>query len=162
MDKVFFVLFIISFSICEEFKSNREINIEKNLIAPCCSGGSIHGHDDNTYTMGIKALVHELVKNNIDKKKIMKIYYNLYGPQSGISESDLPPIISDSTIKDTFNRIHSNMSDREILNLFAKIHGNQILSSPPSNIYGVWLIPLIFFIIGLGFVFSLTKSKIIK
>ena len=74
MIKVLAMLIILNVSLCDSFKSSRAINIEKNLVAPCCLGGSIHGHDDNTYTVGIKSLVYELVQEDINQKKLFEIY----------------------------------------------------------------------------------------
>ena len=162
MIKILYMLIMIGISLPESFKSTREINIEKNLVAPCCLGGTIHGHDDNTYTVGIKSLISELVQKNIDKEKLFKIYNDLYKPSSGIYQIDLPPIISSVDIGTLFRKIERSMSDKEILSLFASIHGNHILSDPPSNIYGVWLIPLICFFIGVFIIVSFISKKTIK
>ena len=162
MIKILYILIMISVSLSESFKSIREINIEKNLVAPCCLGGTIHGHDDNTYTVGIKSIISELVQKNIDKKKLFKIYSDLYKPSSGIYQADLPPVISSVDIGTLFSQIDKNMNDEEILSLFASIHGNHILSDPPSNIYGVWLIPLICFFIGFFTIVSFISKKTAK
>ena len=162
MIKVIALLVILNVSLCDSFKSSRVVNIEKNLVAPCCLGGSIHGHDDNTYTVGIKSLIHELVQEDINQTKLFEIYKILYNPSSGIYQVDLPPIISNTDIQSIFNGISSSMSDAEILAVFAKIHGNHILSDPPSYIYGIWLIPLICFFIGIIFIFSFVSRKAIK
>ena len=162
MIKLLTFLLIINISFTDGFKSDREIYIEKNIIAPCCLGGSIHGHDDNTYTIGIKALIHELTQEKIDNYKIFQIFNDLYKPSSGMYQVDLPPIISINEIEKKLNSIGKNISDQEILNIFSSIHGNQILSDPPSNVYAVWLIPLIFFFIGIIFIFSIIQRKNIK
>lgn len=137
-----------------QFKSERQNNIESLILAPCCYGGIVSEHN-SMITKLISNVINSLIDKNINEQKI---------------EDDFNEII-DISIKNGFlkhrkikydfeNRIHSNMQDNDILNLFINIFGEKIRAIPQDNLFGkiTWFLPLFIIFFGVGFIFYVINN----
>tara|TARA_B100000579_G_scaffold424803_1_gene429701 strand:+ start:583 stop:1068 length:486 start_codon:yes stop_codon:yes gene_type:complete len=118
-----------------EFKSDRTVFLESQIMAPCCYGGVLREHDSEIAN-NLKLLISYLIENPLKKNEIIKIINNTVPNLKNI---------------DFKNDIFSNMSNSDIINFFIKLYGPRIKASPPINGLGIiaWNFPLIILIVGL-------------
>ncbi len=154
-------IFIVSISF-SQFKSNRQNEIESIILAPCCYGGIVSEHNSEISNL-ISNFIKKLIDGNFNKQDIINNFNNIIDISfnSGF-------LIVDKNKYNFADKIHYNMTDNEILDLFINIYGNKIRAIPDDNFFGqmTWFFPLIVIAIGLIFIYNKiiylsTKEKLI-
>jgi len=146
-------IIIISFALTQ-FKSERQNNIESLILAPCCYGGIVSEHN-SMITKLISNVINSLIEKSINEQNIKDDLNEI------IDISIQSGFITHRKIKYDFeNRIHSNMQDNDILNIFINIYGEKIRAIPQNNFFGkiTWFFPLAIFFGGTFFIFYIINN----
>ena len=137
-----------------QFKSERQNNIESLILAPCCYGGIVSEHN-SMITKLISNVINSLINKNINEQKIEDDFNEI------IDISIKSGFLTHRKIKYDFeNRIHSNMQDNDILDLFINIFGEKVRAIPQDNLFGkiTWFLPLFIIYLGVIFVFYVINN----
>ena len=135
-----FILISLCFS---QFKSDRQVNIESKILAPCCYNGIILEHNSDISNL-ISSIISSFISEDYIKKNILLKLDEL------ILLSNKQ--ITSEAKKKIYNSIHQKMNNENIIKVFINIFGDKISAIPPNNLFGkiTWLMPLFLLIIAIS------------
>ena len=156
-------LFLIT-ALLGQFKSDAQKAIEQTLMAPCCGGGTLAEHDDNQHTFNMKRILAALTADEFDAEHIRNLFNETYS-NNGIYRLHFAPAIHPlAEIKSHLEEVlHPQMTQAEIIDLFAWIHGDVIMSAPRSGGFQgfmAWRTPLLILFIGLIIILTILRVMI--
>jgi len=142
--KLIFFICLISFTLCQ-FKSERLLGLENQIMAPCCFGGVLSEHDSEI-AKNLKQLLSQLISTSVDTQNVMNIV-----------EKAFPDPIYLNYFR---SNIDTNMSDAEILNLLVNIYGERLRAAPLDKGLGVlaWKFPGIILTLGFFLAIAIIRS----
>ena len=164
--KYYSIIFISLLFSDVQFTDHKNKTIQESLIAPCCGGGIIYEHENNSIIKGMKKIIKTLT-NDVSSGNQGIIINQIadYYTKNADKMTYAPPIISYNELINLLNtEINSPVTNNSIVNLFEKIHGPIILSVPNNSAFGsfAWLFPsiilLLFLIYGIFMIYKL-KTK---
>jgi len=142
--RLIFFICLISFTLCQ-FKSERLLGLENQIMAPCCFGGVLAEHDSEI-AKDLKLLLSQLISTSVDTHTVMNIV-----------EKALPDPIYLNYFR---SNIDTNMSDTEIVNLLVNIYGERLRAAPLDKGLGVlaWKFPGIILTLGFFLAIIIVRS----
>ncbi len=129
------LLFLLCISLVfPQFKSEMEKQMESILMAPCCGGGTLAEHSDNTMTLNIKAILRALTTEEYDKQHILDLFELAYKTQNMMNAHFSPQTKQpDQVLAHVSEVVHPSMTADEIADLFVWIHTDRIRSAPEES-----------------------------